>query len=61
MAVLQSVTVEVVCPDCPAEVPITVPLTLVTCEHGHQWLRLGEPDYTDLWAHTWSHQEAPDA
>lgn len=47
-------TVVMACPECPAEIPITVTGVLTTDDEGRQYLRC-DPDMSDLWAHSWTH------
>ena len=48
-------TVHVQCPDCGTSVPMTLH-TKGTTSQGNVLQLVVEPDYTDLWAHSWTHE-----
>ncbi|MER7623939.1 hypothetical protein [Streptomyces sp. NPDC126503] len=48
-------TVHVHCPDCGTAVPITLE-TRSTTSRDHVLQLVVDPDYTDLWAHHWTHE-----
>lgn len=48
-------TAHVQCPECGVAIPITMQTCSATSECDHLMLVV-EPDYTDVWAHTWSHE-----
>lgn len=48
-------TVRVQCPECGVDVPVTTQAWSTTGDHNVIQIVL-EPDYTDVWAHTWTHE-----
>jgi hypothetical protein len=48
------VTIE--CPACTARIGVPITAWFEPIDAGRQHLRL-EPDWADLWAHTWSHDD----
>ena len=48
-------TGHVQCPECDVRLPITLEAFSATSESNHMTI-VFEPDYTDVWAHTWSHE-----
>ena len=52
-----SVAVEVCCPECGEPIPVTITATVTVCDCGrHQGLET-TPDFTDVAAHIWLHEE----
>ncbi|MFJ5785336.1 hypothetical protein [Streptomyces hydrogenans] len=47
--------VHIHCPDCGLAIPITLQTKGMTSQAGVLQLVL-EPDLTDAWAHTWTHE-----
>ncbi len=47
-------TVHVHCPDCGTPVPMALHAKGTTSQ-GNVLQLVVEPDYTDLWAHSWTH------
>lgn len=46
--------VGIVCPECSAEIPVSVSAELTADDEGRQYLAC-DPDMSDLWAHMWTH------
>lgn len=44
------------CPECDVAIPITMQTWSTTGERGVLQL-VFEPDYTDVWAHSWTHDD----
>jgi len=49
-------TVQVHCPECDVVVPITLSFHATAVE-GHILIIRGQPDLTDVIAHTWTHDD----
>ncbi|MFE0647492.1 hypothetical protein ACFVZH_02725 [Streptomyces sp. NPDC059534] len=50
-------TVHIQCPDCGVALPITMQTWSTSSDHNVLQL-VFEPDYTDVWAHAWTHDMA---
>ena len=53
------INVGVLCPDCPTVVRVPIRVKIVPSRNGGWELEL-EPDTSDLWAHSWTHEPPGD-
>lgn len=49
--------VEVICPVCEEVIPVEVTARIIDTADAHQMTLHCEPDLTDLWAHSFTHDQ----